>query len=68
MFLVVSDRINTSKKLNEGLDKLNKGESMENVVQSRSIKTSSKGIFFTEDTVYHPLFLFNNSTIQQIST
>ena len=41
---------------------------MENVLQSRSIKASSKGIFFTEDTAYHPLFLFNNSAIQQIST
>ena len=42
---------------------------MENVLQSRSIKTNARGNFFTEDKQsISPPLLSNNSTAKQIST
>ena len=43
MLSVISDPINTSQKLNKDLDKVGLWPKMENVLQSRSIKTSSRG-------------------------
>ena len=70
MFSVVNNPINTSQKMNEDLNKIslrsNKWKISFNLDRSKQVQ---EAIFSWKiNKVYHPPLLFNNSTVEQIST
>ena len=68
MFLVVSGSINTSQKLNKGLDKVGLWDNKWNILFNPDSSTQEVIFAWKVNKVYHPPLLFNNSTVQQIPT
>ena len=70
MFSVVRDAINTSQKLNNDLDKVGLWTNKWKVSFNPDLSKQTQKVIFSQkiNKVYHPPLLFNNSTVQQISS
>ena len=70
MFLVVHDPINTSQKLNNYLDRVSLWDNKWKMSFNPDPSKQAQEVIFSRriNKVYHPPLLFNNSTVQQISS
>ena len=70
MFSVVRDPINTSQKLNNDLDKVSLWANKWKMSFNPDPSKQAQEVIFSRkiNKVYHPPLLFNNSTVQQISS
>ena len=70
MFSIVRDPINTSRKLNDDLDKISLWANKWKMSFNPDPSKQTQEVIFSRkiNKVYHPPLLFNNSTVQQISS